>query len=106
MIDSATRWSIVAGIFLTISINSDTGNSSEIQYVFPSNTMFFIYLDRDNKTRSLEFFSIFFSIALLVTDLLSYFSNLNIHEFIGEYEGFKTKSGWTMNDREGVICNV
>ena len=30
---------------------------------------------------------------------------LKIHKTIGEYTGFKTKSGWEMNDREGVICN-
>ena len=31
---------------------------------------------------------------------------LKIHKNIGEYPGFKTKSGWSMIDREGVICNV
>ena len=31
---------------------------------------------------------------------------LKIHKIIGEYPGFKTKSGWSMIDREGVICNV
>ena len=30
---------------------------------------------------------------------------LKIHKMIGEDVGFKTKSGWEMNDREGVICN-
>ena len=30
---------------------------------------------------------------------------LKIYKNIGEYPGFKTKSGWEMNDREGVICN-
>ena len=30
---------------------------------------------------------------------------LQIHKTIGEYAGFKTKSEWEMNDREGVICN-
>ena len=29
---------------------------------------------------------------------------LKIKKYIGEYSGFKTKSGWSMNDREGVIC--
>jgi len=28
---------------------------------------------------------------------------LKINKFIGESAGFKTKSGWEMNDREGVI---
>jgi len=28
---------------------------------------------------------------------------VKIHKKIGEYPGFKTKSGWEMNDREGVI---
>jgi len=28
---------------------------------------------------------------------------LKIYKTIGEYPGFKTKSGWLMNDREGVI---
>ena len=31
---------------------------------------------------------------------------LKIHKTIGEYPGFKTKSGWEMVDREGIICNV
>ena len=30
---------------------------------------------------------------------------ITISEFIGEESGFKTKSGWSMDDREGVICN-
>ena len=30
---------------------------------------------------------------------------LKIYKTIGEHAGFKTKSGWEMNDREGVICN-
>ena len=31
---------------------------------------------------------------------------IKIDTFIGEGAGFKTKSGWEMIDREGVICNV
>ena len=31
---------------------------------------------------------------------------IKIDTFIGEDVGFKTKSGWEMVDREGVICNV
>jgi len=31
---------------------------------------------------------------------------IKIDTFIGEEVGFKTKSGWEMIDREGVICNV
>ncbi len=31
---------------------------------------------------------------------------LKIENFIGESDGFKTKSGWSMNDREGVVCSV
>jgi len=30
---------------------------------------------------------------------------ITISEFIGEEAGFKTKSGWAMDDREGIICN-
>ena len=30
---------------------------------------------------------------------------LTISKFIGEEAGFKTKSEWSMDDREGVICN-
>ena len=30
---------------------------------------------------------------------------ITISEFIGEEAGFKTKSGWVMDDREGIICN-
>ena len=30
---------------------------------------------------------------------------LKIKKFIGESDGFKTKSGWEMNDREGVILS-
>ena len=30
---------------------------------------------------------------------------LKIHRKIGEDIGYKTKSGWSMDDREGVICN-
>ena len=31
---------------------------------------------------------------------------LKIHKTIGESVGYKTKSGWEMDDREGIICNV
>ena len=31
---------------------------------------------------------------------------IKIQEKIGEDVGFLTKSGWKMNDREGVICTV
>ena len=31
---------------------------------------------------------------------------LKIYKTIGEHAGFKTKSGWEMNDREGIICNL
>ena len=31
---------------------------------------------------------------------------LKIHKKIGEDVGYKTKSGWEMDDREGVICNI
>tara|TARA_R100001443_G_C3356726_1_gene178109 strand:- start:498 stop:1856 length:1359 start_codon:yes stop_codon:yes gene_type:complete len=31
---------------------------------------------------------------------------IKVDTHIGEEQGFKTKSGWIMNDREGVICNV
>ena len=31
---------------------------------------------------------------------------IKIQEKIGEDVGFLTKSGWKMNDREGVICIV
>jgi len=31
---------------------------------------------------------------------------LKISKTIGEYPGFKTKSGWEMDDREGIICNA
>ncbi len=32
-------------------------------------------------------------------------NRVKIKKLIGEYSGFKTKSGWEMNDREGVILN-
>ena len=31
---------------------------------------------------------------------------LKISKTIGEYPGFKTKSGWELDDREGIICNA
>jgi len=31
---------------------------------------------------------------------------IKVDTYIGEEQGFKTKSGWIMNDREGVVCNV
>ena len=31
---------------------------------------------------------------------------IKIVKYIGEFPGYKTKAGWVMNDREGVICNV
>jgi len=31
---------------------------------------------------------------------------LRIYKTIGESVGYKTKSGWEMDDREGIICNV
>ena len=31
---------------------------------------------------------------------------VKIYKTIGEFPGFKTKAGWEMFDREGVICNV
>jgi len=33
-------------------------------------------------------------------------NKLKIKKYIGEESGFLTKSGWCMNDREGVICTV
>jgi hypothetical protein len=33
-------------------------------------------------------------------------NKLKIQKYIGEESGFKTKSGWCMNDREGVICTI
>ena len=33
-------------------------------------------------------------------------NKLKIQKYIGEESGFLTKSGWCMNDREGVICTV
>ena len=33
-------------------------------------------------------------------------SKVKIYKTIGEFPGFKTKAGWEMIDREGVICNV
>ena len=33
-------------------------------------------------------------------------NKLKIKKYIGEDSGFKTKSGWCMNDREGVICTI
>jgi len=31
---------------------------------------------------------------------------IKMDTYIGEQQGFKTKSGWVMNDREGVICTT
>ena len=31
---------------------------------------------------------------------------IKVDTYIGEEQGFKTKSGWIMNDREGVICKT
>ena len=31
---------------------------------------------------------------------------IKVDTYIGEQQGFKTKSSWVMNDREGVICKV
>ena len=39
-----------------------------------------------------------------VSKIFLLFAKLKIKKYIGEYSGFKTKSGWSMNDREGVIC--
>jgi len=33
-------------------------------------------------------------------------NRIKIEKLIGEQSGFKTKSGWEMNDREGVICQI
>ena len=47
-------------------------------------------------------------IQLLPTDIEDKINEdkIKIHKTIGEYPGFKTKSGWEMIDREGIICNV